>query len=234
MGAVDTLRSLLPARYLADDAAIDGTPLSVLLTLIGEPLDQIIAAIDAMPTLADIETCPEEFLPLLGELIGYAYDYAQPLVFHRRAIRDTIHRYRRTGSVAFLMAELRTLGWVGDIREHHQAVLRANRRCTLNHGRASGRIYAYGVYTVTRVPFDVRALHAIRANHPAGTRVLVEIEPVATLTTLRGDESSVRSGWTVTVDGLTSDRAFLNHSRLNQSPLGRGLRTRSHLVVVPA
>lgn len=161
------LLALLPEVYRREDATGD---LQVFLQLIGLTLDDLQTAIDGVPALVSVTDCSPEFLPYLAVLVGVTYDPIADPRPQRRAIREAIERYRRLGTLAALRRDLLALGWLGQIIETYQSVLRLNTRSTLNGQKLPGHRYNLGIYGVTGVDPDDDAIHEILDRHqPAGT-----------------------------------------------------------------
>lgn len=163
----ERLHALLPELYLREDATGD---LHTLLQIIGATLDELQVAIDEMPALASVADCPPDFLPYLAAIVGVTYDPTADPAPQRRAIREAIERYRRTGTLAALRRELLALAWLGQIIETHVFVLRLNTRASLNHQKLPGPHYNLGIYGVTGVDPDDDVIREILDRHqPAGT-----------------------------------------------------------------
>jgi len=163
----ERLRALLPDIYLREDATGD---LQIFLQLIGLTLDELYIAIDGVPALSSVADCSPEFLPYLAALVGVTYDPTVDPRPQQRAIREAIERYRRIGTLAALRRELLALGWQGQIIETYRSVLRLNTRGTLNWQKLPGRRFNLGIYGVTGVDPDDRAIVDVLDRHqPAGT-----------------------------------------------------------------
>ncbi|HZI14612.1 MAG TPA: hypothetical protein VE153_29865, partial [Myxococcus sp.] len=94
----DRLYSFLPLVYRMLDAR-QGQPLRALLGVIGEEFDQLHADIGQLYDDAFIETCREEVVPLLGELVGIPVAGPEaPLPHLRRArVANALRHRRRKG-----------------------------------------------------------------------------------------------------------------------------------------
>lgn len=68
------------------------------LDLFAQKFDAIKEKIDNFPSLVDIDTCPPEFLPYLGALVGYEYDPLLPAESQRETIKRIISIYQRKGT----------------------------------------------------------------------------------------------------------------------------------------
>jgi len=91
----DRLMQLLPQVYrLADE----GGDLRDFLRVFAPTLDWLKAKVDDFPVLWDLDHVPAEFLPFLGALVGYPYDYTRDPETQRRAMKFRIEFYRRKGT----------------------------------------------------------------------------------------------------------------------------------------
>jgi len=89
----ERLMQLLPQVYrLADDGALHD-----VLGVFAPTLDWLKAKVDEFPVLWDLDHVPAEFLPFLGALVGYPYDYTRDPEAQRRDITFRIEFYRRKG-----------------------------------------------------------------------------------------------------------------------------------------
>ena len=96
MGYFDErLLQLLPQAYRLADENGD---LRDFLRVFAPTLDWLKAMIDAFPVLWDLDHVPAPFLPFLGALVGYPYDYTRGPEQQRRAIKFRIEFYRRKGT----------------------------------------------------------------------------------------------------------------------------------------
>ena len=174
MSYADVLLSLLPSLHRTEDARFEDLPLATFLQVVGVPLDELKAAIDGIPGLVNVESCPEKFLPYLGALVGYSYVDGLDSDVQRRDIRETIERYRRKGTFTMLERELAAQGWTGEIVENHRFAVRLNRNAKLNQQKLPWRVYSQGVYQITD-PLALDEFAATVAKHqPAGVILLAQ------------------------------------------------------------
>ena len=68
------------------------------LDLFAQKFDTIKEKIDNFPSLVDIDSCPPEFLPYLGALVGYEYDPLLPAESQRETIKRITSIYQRKGT----------------------------------------------------------------------------------------------------------------------------------------
>lgn len=164
----ERLEWLLPELYRLADTPND---LRLLLGVLGPTLDEITAKIATLPSLAQVDACPPDFLAFLAGLVGVAYDPMLDPSPQRRAIREAIERYRRLGTLGGLQRELQAVGWQGEIIETHRQVMRLGTRSTLRRQKLPGQRYNLGIYGVTDIPPDNTTRQAVLdRHHPAGTR----------------------------------------------------------------
>ena len=89
----ERLMQLLPQVYrLADDGDLHD-----FLGVFAPTLDWLRVKVDDFPVLWDIDHAPAEFLPFLGALVGYPYDYTRDPEAQRRDITFRTEFYRRKG-----------------------------------------------------------------------------------------------------------------------------------------
>jgi len=94
----EKLYALLAQVHRQEDAG----DLRDFLAIFGPTLDWLKSRIDALPELWDLDNVPDEFLPHLGALIGYPYNYTRDPDVQRKLIRFRIEFYRRKGTRASL------------------------------------------------------------------------------------------------------------------------------------
>lgn len=175
------MQGLLPAVYRESDAAISGLPLAGLLSLFGPSLDSLKTLIDGLPSLVDVATCPEAFLPYLGALVGYEFDPDLTATAQRQAIRDCINRYRRRGTEYQLLRDLALLLWPGELQYTYPHTMRLVSRSKLTAGqRLSGYRYSFGVYIITKASLTPEFLQTVYWHHPAGARLILLYDTVYT------------------------------------------------------
>ena len=76
----------------------DAGDLRDFLAVLGPTLDWLKSRIDDLPELWDLDAVPDEFLPHLGALVGYPYNYTRDPDVQRKLIRFRIEFYRRKGT----------------------------------------------------------------------------------------------------------------------------------------
>ena len=80
----------------------DNGDLRDFLAVFAPTLDWLKTLIDEFPQLWDLDAVPDEFLPYLGALIGYPYNYTRDPDVQRKLIAFRIEFYRRKGTRASL------------------------------------------------------------------------------------------------------------------------------------
>ncbi|QRK06076.1 hypothetical protein JQX13_39040 [Archangium violaceum] len=92
------LYDALPLVYRILDAE-QGQPLRELLGIIGEELDRVHQGIDQLYDDAFIETCREELVPYLGDLVGQPVEDTGGMLPHLQRLRvaNALHHRRRKG-----------------------------------------------------------------------------------------------------------------------------------------
>ena len=90
----DKLYALLANVHRQEDAG----DLRDFLAVFGPTLDWLKSRIDDLPELWDLDGVPDEFLPYLGALVGYPYNYTRDPDVQRKLIRFRIEFYRRKGT----------------------------------------------------------------------------------------------------------------------------------------
>jgi phage tail-like protein len=164
----ERLAGLLPDLYLLEDSRND---LRALLGILGPTLDELTGKIAALPSLAQADGCPPDFLPFLAGLVGVTYDPTFDPAPQRREIREAIERYRRLGTLGGLQRELQAVGWHGEVIETHRQVMRLGTRSKLRRQKLPGQRYNLGIYGITDIPPDDSTRQAVLdRHHPAGTR----------------------------------------------------------------
>jgi len=116
----DKLYSLLAQVHRQEDNG----DLSDFLAVFAPTLDWLKSLIDDFLELWDIDAVPDEFLPYLGTLIGYPYNYTRDPGVQRKLIRFRIEFYRRKGTRASLERILEENGVAATILENvpHEGV----------------------------------------------------------------------------------------------------------------
>ena len=116
----DKLYSLLAQAHRQEDNG----DLKDFLAVFAPTLDWLKALIDGFPELWDLDAVPDEFLPYLGALIGYPYNYTRDPDVQRKLIRFRIEFYRRKGTRASLERILEENGVAATILENvpHEGV----------------------------------------------------------------------------------------------------------------
>ena len=139
------LWSLLPDIYQEYDKS---GHLDQFLGLPAIVLDEIKSNIDQFPELFDLDKCAPQFLPLLGQLVGYRYNPIQDPGHQRHEIKEVIEFYRRKGTIPAMHRSLVRIGWEGEIKETYRETIRLNRRAQIGMAKLNGRRYSLGVYRV--------------------------------------------------------------------------------------
>jgi len=96
----------------------DNGDLRDFLGIFAPTLDSMKAMIDVFPQLWDLDHVPDEYLPYLGALIGYPYNYTRDPDVQRKLIRFRIEFYRRKGTRASLARILEENGVTATILEN--------------------------------------------------------------------------------------------------------------------
>jgi phage tail-like protein len=213
----DKLIDLLPPIYQEMDTSGD---LKAFLSIPAVTLDEIKALIDQFPSLFDVDTCREDFLPMLALLVGYRYDPLRDPLIQRREIRDAIETHRRKGTIPAILRTLQRNGWRGKIDETYQKAFRLNRRCRLSKSKLSGRIYSLGVYRVESENLVSNLRELLSGNHPAGMKVFF-LQWLRMLgCSAEQIQALIGTIVTTTIPARRHDTLALNRSRLNsQVPL---------------
>lgn len=110
----DILYALLPQPHRQQDNG----DLRDFLAVFGPTLDWLKSLIDELPQIWDLEAVPDEFLPYLGALIGYPYNYTRDPDVQRKLIRFRIEFYRRKGTRASLERILEENGVTATVLEN--------------------------------------------------------------------------------------------------------------------
>jgi phage tail-like protein len=76
----------------------DSKPLIDYLSIFQPTLDELNTDIELVPTIIDVDTCPDTILPYLASTIDYVYDFTATTDSQRKAIKELIDVYRRRGS----------------------------------------------------------------------------------------------------------------------------------------
>lgn len=161
------LIDLLPAIYRDKDETGD---LRDFLKLPASSLDELKELIARLPHIFDVDHCDFSYLPLLGELVGHAFDPLADIPKQRGQIREAIEVYRRKATIPALSRSLTDLGWQGEIEETFRTALRLNRRATVSRAKLPGQIYSLGVYRIESDNLVQGVRDELPFHHPAGTR----------------------------------------------------------------
>jgi len=78
--------------------AEEGEPLRQILAVLGEGLGDIEEAIEKLPELVDAETCPPQFLPALGAMLGFEFPFDLPEEQQRAFVRFMVALYQVKGT----------------------------------------------------------------------------------------------------------------------------------------
>ncbi len=92
----DLVRSFFPESYKSH------ADYSVLIKILAHILSIVRPQIENFNELVDIDLCPIKFLPLLGSLVGYDYNYSISSRANRFIIKNLLEAYRRRGSLEAL------------------------------------------------------------------------------------------------------------------------------------
>ena len=142
----DKLFRLLPSIYREQD---DTGDLLAFLSIPGEVLDELKAAIDAIPTNVNARVCDSRFLPLLAMGINAPFNYNWTEAQKRKSIQEAVARFRRRGTAGYLEQNLRAAGWLGSIGHSSTPQMIWNDdNAILNTGGVSGGTYQSGALVI--------------------------------------------------------------------------------------
>jgi hypothetical protein len=169
----DHLYTLATSERARKRDADNGHPLKHYLDLHGTQFDHLKGKIDKLPTLADIDSCPPEFLPYLGQLVGYEYNFLLPSEPQRAVIKGVISTYQKKGTPDSILDAISPYDPYAKIIEPYTKIARHN------VSKFSGTdAYQDGIYWRTGI-FEVRTTaenldeirRIVRKYRPAGKRV---------------------------------------------------------------
>jgi hypothetical protein len=137
----ERLWQLLPAVYrTADtDSLVAAGPLRELLNRIGAQVAVVRRSIDQLWADQSIETCDDQFIPYIGELVGTDLVAHLDARAQRLDVAKTIHYRRRKGTVAVLEEiALDVTGWTAVICEAFRLLARTRHGLDPAGGQVSG------------------------------------------------------------------------------------------------
>lgn len=120
----ERLYNLLPAHHRIKDAE-QGGPLRALLAIIETELEAVESDIDGLYDDAFIETCSDDLVPYIGDLLGVRLPYALDgaTVSRRAYVANTLAYRRRKGTAAVLeQLAADVLGWPARVVEYFRLV----------------------------------------------------------------------------------------------------------------
>jgi phage tail-like protein len=206
------LLDLLPPLYLEQDKTGD---LQTFLKLPAASLDELKDLIDRFPAIFDVDRCDLSYLPLLGELVGYAYDPLADIPSQRRQIREAIEVYRRKATIPAIGRSLTDLGWQGEIEETFHSALRLNRRAKVSNAKLPGLIYSLGVYRVESDNLIQGIRQELPFHHPAGTRTFFRQWLYTLLSMESFFETTIKQVVERVCLGHLHETFVVNHNQLN-------------------
>src|SRR5580693_8894994 len=139
----ERLWQLLPAVYrTADtDSLVAAGPLRELLNRIGAQVAVVRRSIDQLWADQSIETCDDQFIPSIGELVGTDLVAHLDARAQRLDVAKTIHYRRRKGTVAVLEEiALDVTGWTAVICEAFRLLARTRHGLDPVGGPAGGQV----------------------------------------------------------------------------------------------
>lgn len=90
--------------------------------ILGTGLDGVETLIDGLAALVDVDNVPVEYLPYLGALLDYDYDWTRDPEEQRAEIRGLIPAYRMRGTKPGILRALRLAGYDAEIFEPYTKV----------------------------------------------------------------------------------------------------------------
>lgn len=170
---------------------------SVLIKLAGDCLNEGFSKIESFTDLVDIDNCPEKFLPLLGNLVGYEYRYDIPAEYSREIIKNVFKVYAMRGtdeSIIMAATHFNNPGYIGgDIflpetfKDLDRARVEYPRDQLFKHSRsgysskykrADATLYQEGIIEVVVSVFDSTIREWVEKVKPAGLRLKFRLEVV--------------------------------------------------------
>lgn len=162
------MMKMLPPLYEREDEKED---LQGFLKVLATEMDAVKDLIDGMVDLIDVDACPAKFLPYLGVLLDYEWDYTRPTAEQRKEIANLIEVYRRRGSIPGTERKTRLAGYAGSVIECWPLTMRlgAQGRGLRKGIKLSGRKYNHAAYIVSLWQIVRNIREIIADEHPAGT-----------------------------------------------------------------
>jgi len=102
----DYLYKYATAESTREYDANNGNDLHNFVTMYGEVLDLVKGKIDNLPNLVDISSCPDNFLPYLGNLVGYRYNRQSDAAMQRIEIERAISIYQKKGTEGSIISAI--------------------------------------------------------------------------------------------------------------------------------
>ena len=103
----DAFESFILLNSLSEEYEETG-PLHQMLKAVGYSLFDINDEVEGLNLLASIETCPHEYLPFLGDLIGWKL-YGNDDESWRRQLRSAVSLYKKKGTKQGLVDAINTI-----------------------------------------------------------------------------------------------------------------------------
>lgn len=165
----------VPERARTVDKMQYGQAFKQFVELFGAKFDELKKQAEQFPRIVDVDECPPELLPFLGELVGSDFDYTEDVELQREQMKTLIKMYREKGTPTSILDIVYKYDPRAVIFEPYEYMSR------FNVSRHSGRHhYANRTYWNTGV-FEIR-MYAGSADkmrqevlkmRPAGTRMWV-------------------------------------------------------------
>lgn len=147
------------------------------LSIYGTMLDAIKDKVDDITMLVDIQDVPDEFLPYIGSLIGYDYNYSLSAGAQRSLISRTLDMYRKKGTREAILDIVSVYDPYARIYEPYVEMARYSRKATKYSGTAKieGDYYRTGIFEIQLNATDadyVTLIPLVEEHRPAGKKVL--------------------------------------------------------------
>lgn len=209
----DRLIDLLPPIYREQDTNGD---LAAFLRVPAATLDEFKELVDRLPDIFDIDRCDIRFIPLLANIVGYAFDPTRDPDVQRREIREVIESYRRKGSIPAIQRSIINVGWEGKIDETFRKALRLNKRSRISDAKLPGRIYSLGVYRIECENLISGLREALMPHHPAGMKTYF-LQWLRTFESMDNFTATLARLVEMVMMGHLHETFVVRHNRLNSS-----------------